>query len=735
MKRMLSAGIAAILLLPTVKAAETIIPPEALEAEIPSGKYYLQSIVSCPGNSIRLGKAAGARIKAELCIPEHSSGEQLLNISGTAFSAESSATVRLSFRGFHAPGNCSGTSEPDVGKLSFPLRLPTETSGTAQFAFSPPREKLRCQKCGHLLDHCHVMLTLTIDPIPAQANPDLHGFDLSAIRFHTTSPARAITRSATIFSLVRQIAREKEQFARWQQAHQKILKQYPQNNHFDGSAPPSKETDVLRNLPPDEKFRYFTEAELKQLNPQFQIRKLAAWNFYNPEVFWQIPPEINGLAEVSTVFQRNGVLYACAPEQVARWNPTGRSWDFLLDQWSHRPVKSFPEAAGELHISDHKAYRLSDYSEIKLPNSSPHQYAAVGSKLFWIAPGRKKLYCAEAADFSHPRLLNLPLPAPAGARAVELRNLYRGSDGQRLLLEYTVFQENDIASLLQELDVAKETLTCKLPPDAGAGVLQIRENNWSFDSRSGELFDIGENSPLTMVRDARKGSETVALPRLGIDSRQAKFLRTSLRLGVYAATGTHPGGDLVLLNLFSPENSLRLFGLEQRRDLLLNEEGTALLAVMPDGIYELRPKEMPAPPRAATRLAAAPSAPMLKPADIVTEIEEDAPVLFHAERRDGRIFFTCRPVGARTGIRLWLNLPQESQSYLLRFDRPVDRLFDVTIERKNGERDSTVWPDSQTLRISGETEQLFIELPRQENSLQAVLESITPEAQKMKGNQ
>ena len=721
---------AAMILALSAGAAELAIPPNALDVSVPYGKYYTQSVISYRGNAIRIGKVPGLQIQSLFCLSELTPGEQRLRFTGRAFSPESSATVTLTAFGLHpVGGECSQTSSRRQNKFQFQLRLPADQQGFAEFPFQLDPQKLLCLGCGKPLNHCHVTFSLTIDKLPPRVNPDEWGFDLAEIRLTATSPLAAQLQPA---GLTAEIAKEQKRFDRWQQEHLAILKRYPTENRFDASAYPGGKNSYSRGLPPDAVYRYFTEAELQRLNPLFQVKKLAGWNFYQEDVYWQIFPEIAGFENVSRVFQRAGVLYGCAPYQLARWNPGEAKWEYLSDEWRHRPVKTFPDAADEIFIENNTARRLSDYSEVKLPARSRHQYATAGKRTFQIAPERQALLVG-AADFSNPQPLELPLPQISGARAVEIRNLYPCADRERLLVEYTAFLPNNATPVLMELDAATLTLTPKLPAIAGNYSLQIQENNWSFLSGIGTLFDPGKGQPLTMLRDAPPLPEEtgVTLPRLGITARQAKALRKSLRLGVYAVADVTDEHGLIWLNLVNPAESLRFFGLEQRLNLGLNEDGTALLAVMPDGVYEIRPKQLPEMPAFRLEIRTAPELPA--PAELVTEIESDSPALFRAEKQDGKIIFLNRPAAAATAVRLRLALTSDCESYLLRFDSPVRTGFHFTAERADGEAVECSWIDPQTLRISCDTALLHVELQKQQESRRLKLESIAPVKSQRKG--
>ncbi len=711
-----------------VKAAEMLIPPENLFLRQPSGKYHLQSVVSCDGNRIRLGKISGLEIRTTFCIPKLTSREQILQFSGRSFSPESSATLRIVAFFLHSreEESCLGISDEKGNNFSFQFQLPADRIGTVKFPFLLQPGAVKCAQCGKPLTHCHVGFFLSINPIPKNYNPDQWGFELSDIRFVSASFANLQEKQKDGL-LIQSIAEERKFFARWQEKHRAVLGNYPDDNHFDASRVPG---EITSGPSSNMDYRYFTEAELQQLNPQFKVKKLASWEFYRENVFCKIASPNRTLEDVDTVFLRHGVIYACLPDRVVRWNPENESWDYLLDQWTHRPVKQFPDAAGQLHIVNHKAYRLSDYSEVELPRRTPFQYAVAGDRTFWIAPGRKDLFGGES-DFSHPRLMELSLPSVPRARTVELRNIYECGSNDRLLLECTAFFPNNNVPLLLELDLETKTLKPKLPIIEDYYFLQKKENNWCFSSDAGDLYDVGKGRPLMALQGETERPVTAKLmpPRLGIGPAHADFLKQALRWGVYAVTGNYPGNDLVLLNLFSPEKSLRIYGLEQRHNLLLNEDSTALLAIMPDGLYEIRALEMPEVPSIKMPEISA-ATPPSESAAVVTEIEADAPVLFDAEKKQGKIIFTSHPTAAKTSIVLHLKLSPQHRHYLVRFDQNVSRFLDCIPENAEEEQDSSIWINSRTLRIRSDTVKLSIELSPQEKSRQVVLEDILPDNNK-----
>ena len=709
-------------------ATELAIPPDALDVFVPYGKYYTQSVISYRGNAIRIGKVPGLQIQSLVCLSELTPGEQILRFTGRAFSPESSASVEVTAVGLHSGGECNGTSSRRKNKFEFQLRLPADQQGVAELPFLLDPQKLLCLDCGKPLSHCHVTFELVIDKLPPKFNPDEWGFDLAEIRLIATSPLAIPLQPE---GLAAEIAKEQKAFELWQREHQAVLSRYPAENRFDASAFPAEGNSAGKGPAPDAVYRYFTETELQQLNPSFLVKKLAGWNFYQEDVYWRIFPEIAGFENVNQVFLRAGILYGRTPGRLARWNPDVAKWEYLSDEWRHRPVKTFPDAAGEVFIENNTARRLSDYSEVELPSRSQHQYATAGKRTLQIAPGRQVLLAGES-DFSNPQPLELPLPEIPGARTVEIRNLYPCADGERLLVEYTAFLPNNTTPVLMELDAATLTPAPKLPAIEGNYSLQIQENGWSFLSGIGTLFDPGRGQPLAMTCDAPALPEEagVTLPRLGITVRQAKALRNALRLGVYAVTNPRGEGEVVWLNLVNPKESLRFFGLEQRRNLGLNEDGTALLAVMPDGVYEIRPKQLPEFPPLRLEIRTPPEEP--PPAELVTEIESDFPALFRAEKQEGKIAFICRPTAAKTAVRLRLALSPEYQSYLLRFDSPMKGV-DFTVERAEDEAGICSRVDPQTLRIGSDTALLHVELLKQPESRQFTLESITPEKPKRKG--
>ncbi len=711
--------------------------PAKFSLEAPKGSIALSSylenlplgrIVSLQGRTLRLENYPGFGVEMEVLASRVVAGPVKVRIHGRTLTGNPAAAFTLDVVGFHSKStDC--TRSGAVKAVTLPVELKSDAD-TVELTFDLDAASLNCKQCGKPMETCLLTGTLRLSP---EWREEAAGLEISGIEFITAFPATEHAKSNAPDSLQVLLREESARCEALRRKHLTVLRGIRPDNRFDGES--------FRDFPPGEKtdgsVLYFTAEELSALNPEFDIRRIASWPFYDHGAWTPYEAGLYGLNDVTRAFLRNGVIYAIGNGIVARWDAAASRWDYVADKTvfrpRHRPVKQFPGEERNVYLVSNKLYRLSDGTEVAFPADATQahwgfgQYAATGGKVYWISKDRRSIYVADP-DFSNPKKLAFSPPdnAPLG----EIGGVFAAESSGTLLIEHYRMVNYDRSVRCLELDLADLGCRVKLPVVQMGQGLRDFGAGWIFYGGGGQLLDPGKGKPFVTWAD----TPCLNLPRSGLKRLNAPSeLQSSVRIGPYLAIGKAYPGRLYFLNLFDPRNSLKLNGFHYYRSFEAIPGGGGIWVTMPDGLYEVRPKTLPPLPELAMPKTEKESVQALPLAEVIGDVTPDAPALFDGEKKGDGFVMTMRPMAARTALEVGVKLPGKGDGktqWLFHFScdeiGKSGRLFsEIELVGDDGARFVKVYQDSKTLYVPADVTSIrFVSGPC-EKSRTVVLKEIT----------
>lgn len=710
--------------------------PEAFALEKPKGSIALSSyledlplgrVVSLRGRTLRLENYPGFGVELQAFAQKAAPGPVKVRIRGRTLAGKPAPTFTLDIIGFHYK-HTDCTRSDAVKAITLPFELMPDKDDCVELTFDLDAASLNCKQCGKPFESCLFTGTLRLSSKWEGAA----GVEISGIEFVTAFPAVEYAKPNASGSLRVLFREEAARLEALRQKHLAVLRGIRPDNRFNAES--------FRNFPPEQKIdgdaHYFTAEELAKLNPEFEIRRLASWPFYDHSAWTPYETELYGLPGVTRAFLRNGVIYAIGTGFAARWDAAASRWDYAADKTvfrsCHTPVKHVPEEAGNVYLEHGKLFRLFDGAEVAFPADATGagwgfgQYAATGGKVYWIANGRRSIRVANP-DFSKPATLEFTPPgdAPLG----EINAIFAAENNGTLLIEHHVTIDYNRIPRCLELDLADRSCRVKLPPRSGRNLRDVG-CGWIFFSNKGQLLDLGKGKPFV----AWKGNPDSGLPMLGLDRFESSTeLGGAVRVGPYLAIGKTYPGRLYFLNLFDPRNSLKLNGFYHYRSFEAIPGGEGIWVTMPDGLYEVRPKTLPPLPELVMPKTEKDSIQTLPLIGVIGEVTPDAPALFDGELKGDGFVMTLRPMAARTALEVGLKLPGKGDGkscWLFRFSGDgsgdSNRLFtEIELVGDEGRKFMRLYKDSKTLYVPADVTLIRFVSGPSEKSRTVVLKEIT----------
>jgi|GEM_PF-3257290 len=712
--------------------------PEAFALEKPKGSIALSSyledlplgrVVSLRGRTLRLENYPGFGVELQAFAQKAAPGPVKVRIRGRTLAGKPAATFTLDIIGFHYK-HTDCTRSDAVKAITLPFELMPDKDDCIELTFDLDAASLNCKQCGKPFESCLFTGTLRLSSKWEGAA----GVEISGIEFVTAFPAVEYAKPNASGSLRVLFREEAARLEALRQKHLAVLRGIRPDNRFNAES--------FRDFASGEKADgvgcHFTAEELAKLNPEFEIRRLACWPFYDHTDWTPYEAELYGLPDVERAFVRNGVIYATGYGYLARWDAAASRWDYITDKNTfssrHRPVKPFPGEERNVCLKQGKLYRLSDGAEIPFPADAAKsswesgQYAATGGKVYWIAGNHLSIYVADP-DFSNPK--KLEFTSPEDVYLGWITAIFAAENSGTLLIQHYVRINNRSVSRCLELNLSDRSCRVKLPEMQMGEELRDFGNGWIFYGGGGQLLDPGKGKPFVTW----KGPPCLNLPQVGLTRCEATAdLEHAVRVGPYLAIGRVSPGRLYFLNLFEPRNSLQLNGFYHYRsfEAIPGEEG--ILVTMPDGLYEVRPKTLPPLPELVMPKTEKESVQTLPLAGVIGEVTSDAPALFDGELKgDAGFVMTLRPMAARTALEVGIKLLGKGDGktqWIFRFsgdgNGDFSRLFsEIELVGDDGARFVQVYKDSNTLYVPADVTLIRFVSGPSEKSRTVVLKEIT----------
>ncbi|MDD4818520.1 MAG: hypothetical protein PHI85_11200 [Victivallaceae bacterium] len=543
-----------------------------------------------------------------------------------------------------------------------------------------PADFFICERCGRPVPLCKLLIGVRLVEPPENGSYDNFGFEIAAAEVSGDSDFM-IDSKGTLKNAVQSARRLAEELER---THRSELARMKFTNDFDPTAvKPPDEAEKTRRKKLSE--IYFLEDELKTFNPKFNIEKLAGWNFTDSNLHSSYMRRPFDPANVEDARICDGLIYIWnASRFIAVWDGENFRWQYV---WTPTPNKfirtlPFPAASGKVTFMGNRQpdRRVSDGEKLTLPQPLRYYhgaYAPAAGSIYFISPEShglvklpQDLSSVEPVSFTPPELYGLELDN-------RVCNIYGCDNQPRLLLMFSGRWFEREVFVLAELDVKTGRCTIKTPPTASP---------LDFQPDSG-LIDPGVGLPLHRVADIQTGyaKDLSGIPALPVTKAMLKRIEHTARpprLGRYLAVREELPGiagrkDVVLLDMFSPENSLKLNGFQHVKAVEIDADGKSLLVTMPDGIYRVSPKVMPPAPEIAMPEPVPPLRPM-PPERVLKNIESGDPSLFDAAFTAHGLEFTLNEWGDGAEISVEIDssgLPLEADKFRIYFDRSHEDVY------------------------------------------------------------
>lgn len=579
----------------------------------------------------------------------------------------------------------------------------------------------RCPACGKRFSAALMIVGFSINAESREATDLRRYFEISEIRLEAPFSLKISEKIPdTPLTNAEELRDYYAARQNWESKHNEILASYPKGNRFDAAG--------YGKLPAaagaDDNFRYFTLAELQALNPDFEIKKIASWSFYDPKIFADLNYLINHNEHVTSAFAVDKVIYATDNQSfLMRYDAAKNVWDYVYDETSfeakHPRVKSNVSDFKKVYYFDGKVRKLFDFSLIAPPAEIagnglliPGKYALIGDgKVYWL--GNRKIYAGNM-DFSNPQELPLALPASlAGATLTAVNRIYGHAGSRRLLLDCSVRQNDQDAAVLLELNPLTQAAVTKstLPP--GASWEHIA-GGWLFASGKKYWLNPGAGVPLRQWDTAP-------------DAAWRPFLTKSLRRGDFICGPTAAKDRFLYYNMAKPSQSLMLYGFNAA-EYQLAEDDSGVLFTMPDGWYQVCRKP-DAPAVSPAKAASPPPLRLMSAVDSVKSADSDL-LSFRWDKKDGDgiLVINAKGTGENSELTISLELPGEDGQYAVEFsDNPqlnFKKGLNVSAKDHQYKEVAVELIDRHTLLVSSSAERLYLHVICKQLPQEIVLKAI-----------
>ena len=692
--------------------------------ELPMNRF-----ISLRNGVLRLENHPGIGVKMMVLAGDVIPGPVKVRIHGRTLAGKPAPTFELGIVGYHDNTvNCAQVHS--LPSLTLPFELKSDQADSVELSFNLDSALLHCKQCGEPLIACLFTGSLRLSP---KWNGEPAGLEITGIEFVTPYPSCEHVKSLEYWALPGVFRKEAARLEELRQKHLVVLRDIRPDNRFNAES--------FRDFAPTgTAYRigwYFTPEELSKLNPEFEIRRIASWPFYDYDDWTPYATELYGLPDVERAFVRNGVIYASGDDFIARRDAAASRWDYITDKTvfhsCHTPVKQFLGEEHNVYLKQRKLYRLSDGAEIPFPADAAKsswesgQYAATGGKVYWIAGNHLSIYVADP-DFSNPK--KLEFSPPENVYLGWITAIFAAENSGTLLIQHYARINNRSVPRCVELNLSDRSCRVKLPEMQMGEELRDFGNGWIFYGGGGQLLDPGKGKPFVTW----KGPPCLNLPQVELTRCKATAdLEHAVRVGPYLAIGKVSPGRLYFLNLFDPRNSLQMNGFYHYRSFEAIPGGEGIWVTMPDGLYEVRPKTLPPLPELVMPKTEKESVPSLSLAGVIGDVTSDAPALFDGELKGDGFVMTLRPMAARTALEVGVKLPGKGDGksqWLFRFSGDgtanSNRLFEnIELVGDDGARFVQVYQDSNTLYVPADVTLIRFVSGPSEKSRTVVLKEIT----------
>lgn len=693
--------------------------------ELPMNRF-----ISLRDGVLRLENYPGIGVQMMVLAHYVTAGPVKVRIHGRTLAGKPAPTFELGIVGYHDDtANCAQVHS--LPSFTLPFELKSDKNDSVELSFDLDSAVFKCKQCGEPLIACLFTGSLRLSP---KWNGEPPGLEITGIEFVTPYPSYEHVKSLEDRALPVLFREEAARLEALRQKHLAVLRDIRPDNRFNAES----FSDFAPAGRADQIGWYFTPEELSKLNPEFEIRRIASWPFYDYDDWTPYATELYGLPDVERIFVRNGVIYATGYGYFARWDATASRWDYITDKSvfssQHRPVKTFPGEEHNVYLKQGKLYRLSDGAEIPFPADAAKsswesgQYTVTGGKVYWIAGTHMSIYVADP-DFSNPK--KLEFTPPEDVYLGWITAIFAAENNGTLLIQHYARINNRSVPRCVELNLSDRSCRVKLPEMQMGQELRGFGNGWIFYSGGGQLLDPGKGKPFVTW----KGSSCLNFPQVGLTRCKATAdLEHAVRVGPYLVIGKTYPGQLYFLNLFDPRNSLKLNGFYHYCSFEAIPGGEGIWVIMPDGLYEVRPKTLPPLPELVMPKIEKESIPSLSLAEVIGEVTSDAPALFDGELKgDAGFVMTLRPMAARTTLEVGVKLPGKGDGktcWLFRFagggNANFNQLFqEIELVGDDGVRFMQVHQNSKTLYVPADVTLIRFVSGPSEKSRTVVLKEIT----------
>lgn len=700
----------------------------------------LSAVCSLDDNKIQIRRLVNSGVSMTLISNHFKPGKQKLRIKAKSYSEKAVMKLNLNVFGMHFSGDgCNGNSGRNNNIFEYKMEL-DNSNKIIEFPFELTEKDLICERCDKILSHCRIFTFLKLDESPIEnIDYDNYGVEISTLEFDMTFPGVIFNKKqgSSLSWLDTLLQCETNEQLNWQKKRLDVFSQRSKNNKFNAET----QLDFPKNNKKEQEFSLFDIEQLNTLNPSFEVKEIVSLPFYEYGQYQKNQKNFCYLRKIKKAFIRNNIVYAVGDNFVCRWNSDVLDWEYIIDDETsskiRKPVKKFSDNTNEILLYKQKVVRLADGAKITTPpnvSNAIGQYALTANAIYYIAEGRKNILVVNSD--SEVQTLNLQLPEFPKLKMIEIREIYASNDEKRLLIEYFAALEYNNITVLVEVDLATGKGKFKLPVYKDYYYINDSSNSSIVYASFGTLFDLGAGSRLAMLsdNDSNAIAKKMGLVKLHIPSALSKILNQSQIIGSYAVAANENARSILFINLFKPQESLQLNGFENFISISAISNEDKILIVMPNGLYEVRPKNIPEKPKFELPSATAHLPPKLDISKIITSIEADTPALFNAEFDKDELVFSIKP-SQSSKIILHLKFPEVAtppEYYLFSFDKNAMFISGFNPENALGERDASIWQDYQTLRVKSDSIKLNITLSYQTEESTIRLKSIEPKEEKIK---